>query len=160
MRYFFLALALLTFADFSQAGPIRNRRQAKSIATNSFAANGFSSSGYGYSIATASMTASDALQEVNAARAARGLPPYLEDPGLTAAAMACAQVRAMHRIAGHINDFAYLPAGSYAGAAGCGAMDASWGVQVCDKFANWRYAGVASVMGSDGKMYHHAFYRN
>jgi hypothetical protein len=102
----------------------------------------------------------EALAEVNAARAKRGLRPFLHDPMLTQAAQQCAQIRASRRIAGHLpNDFAYLPAGSTARSAGCGAMEPSWGWGTCCTYENYTYAGAAWVMGNDGKRYMHLFVR-
>lgn len=109
---------------------------------------------------TGSTEVSDALAEVNAARARRGLKPFLHDPQLTQAAQQCAQIRASRRIAGHLaNDFAYLPAGATARSAGCGAMEPSWGWGTCCTYENYTYAGAAWVMGSDGKRYMHLFVR-
>ena len=102
----------------------------------------------------------DALAEVNAARARRGLRPFQHDPQLTQAALQCAQLRASRRIAGHLaNDFAYLPAGATARSAGCGAMEPSWGWGTCCTYENYTYAGAAWVMGPDGKRYMHLFVR-
>ncbi len=102
----------------------------------------------------------DALAEVNATRAKRGLRPFQHDPQLTQAALQCAQIRASRRIAGHLaNDFAYLPAGSTARSAGCGAMEPSWGWGTCCTYENYTYAGAAWVMGADGKRYMHLFVR-
>lgn len=104
--------------------------------------------------------ANDALAEVNAARARRGLRPFQHDPLLTQAAQACARARASRRIAGHLsNDFAYLPAGATAKAAGCGALEPSWGWGTCCTYDNYTYAGAAMVMGADGKRYMHLFVR-
>lgn len=103
----------------------------------------------------------DALAEVNAAREARGLRPFIRDDGLVAAAEAAARFRAERLLAGHSqNDFAFLPAGCTASAAGCGAMDSSWGFQACAMYENHTHAGAASVRGRDGKIYHHLFVRN
>ena len=105
-------------------------------------------------------TVPDALAEVNAARARRGLRPFLHDPLLTHAAQQCAQIRASRRIAGHLpNDFAYVPAGTSARSAGCGAMEPSWGWGTCCTYENYTYAGAAWVMGADGKRYMHLFVR-
>lgn len=102
----------------------------------------------------------DALAEVNAARAARGLRPYLRDDGLTVAAKAAAKYRAERGIRGHCNsDFVFLPAGAHSNCAGCAALDASWKFQACEQFGRWTYCGAASVQGADGRMYHHAFYK-
>lgn len=110
------------------------------------------------------LTASDdALAEVNAARAARGLAPFVQDPGLTAAAKAAADFRATHLIAGHVGgamgDFAFLPQGSSATAAGCGALDPSWGWGSCCTYDRYQFAGAAVTYGRDGKRYMHLFVR-
>jgi hypothetical protein len=97
---------------------------------------------------------------VNRARAARGLPPYIRDEGLTQGAISAALARARGLIRGHTaNDFAYLPPGSSAAAAGCGALEASWGFQSCAMFDRYRFAGAATVRGRDGRLYHHLFVR-
>lgn len=105
----------------------------------------------------------DALDEVNAARARRGLRPYLRDAGLTQAAQSAATYRATHRIFGHVSggmgDFRFLPPGSHASAAGCGALEPSWGFRSCAMFESWTYAGAATVRGADGRLYHHLFVR-
>jgi hypothetical protein len=102
----------------------------------------------------------DALAEVNAARARRGLRPFQHDPMLTVAAQACAERRAASRISGHLpSDFAYLPSGTSARAAGCGALNSSWGWATCCTYENYTYAGAAVVMGSDGRRYMHLFVR-
>ena len=103
----------------------------------------------------------DALNEVNAARAARGLRPFINDPGLNAAALACAKQRCARHIDGHLpeSDFRYLPSGTNAGAAGCGALDPSWGWGTCCTYDSYTYGGAAWVMGSDGKRYMHLFVR-
>jgi|GEM_PF-1720487 len=102
----------------------------------------------------------DALAEVNSARARRGLRPFQHDPLLTIAAQACAERRAASRISGHLpSDFAYLPSGASARAAGCGALNSSWGWATCCTYENYTYAGAAWVMGSDGRRYMHLFVR-
>lgn len=107
--------------------------------------------------------AKDALAEVNAARAARGLKPYLNDPLLNQAAYAAASYRAAHLINGHVpggrGDFQFLPAGADSHVAGCGGLDPSWGWGACGTYGNYTYCGAAWVMGKDGKRYMHAFYR-
>jgi hypothetical protein len=103
---------------------------------------------------------SDALDEVNIARAARGLPPFLEDTDLTEGARSVAAYRADHLIAGHTgNDFAFLPAGAQATASGCAAWPEHFGWGSCCTYERWRYAGAASVRGRDGKRYMHLFVR-
>lgn len=100
----------------------------------------------------------DALDEVNAQRAARGLRPYLRDEGLTRAAAACARHRAANRIAGHCsNDFSFLPAGTSATVAGCAAWRDGFGA--CGLFEDHTYCGAAVVIGRDGLRYCHCFYR-
>lgn len=103
---------------------------------------------------------SSALDEVNAARARRGLPPYVEDAALTAAAEGAAAFRAAHLIAGHTaNDFAFLPAGATATAAGCAAWEPGLGWGSCCTYDSHRYAGAAWKTGRDGKRYMHLFVR-
>jgi hypothetical protein len=102
----------------------------------------------------------DALAEVNAARASRGLRPFILDDGLTKAALGAARFRAANLIAGHTaNDFAYLPAGVHATAAGCAAWHDSWGWGSCCTYDGHTYAGAAWVKGSDGRRYMHLFVR-
>src|SRR5262245_3591146 len=104
-----------------------------------------------------------ALGEVNAARAARGLPPFVEDAGLTTAATGAARYRAANRLAGHVpgpmGDFQFLPAGSWAWAAGCAAWEPVWGWGSCCTYEPWRYAGAAAAVGGDGLRYMHLFVR-
>jgi hypothetical protein len=110
-----------------------------------------------------SALAADALDEVNAARAARGLPPFARDPNLTAAAEAAANHRAQYRIAGHVpggmGDFGFLPPGTTADAAGCGALEPSWGWGTCCTYENYQFAGAAVTWGADGRRYMHLFVR-
>jgi hypothetical protein len=103
---------------------------------------------------------SEALAEVNATRATRGLPPFIEDAGLTAAAVSAADFRAAKLIAGHTaNDFAHLPADSSADAAGCAAWEPGWGWGACCTYESWTHAGAAIAFGSDGRRYMHLFVR-
>jgi hypothetical protein len=112
------------------------------------------------SLAGPSWAGADALEEVNAARAARGLRPFIKDDNLTAGAMNVADFRAARRMAGHTkNDFAGLPAGCTARAAGCAAWPPSMGWGACCTYENYRYAGAAWAMGPDGKRYMHLFVR-
>jgi len=104
---------------------------------------------------------SDALDEVNAYRAKRGLPPFQRDELLTQAAQKAASIRASKLIAGHLNsDFDCLPPGAQADAAGCGALEDSWGWGTCCSDENYAHAGAAWVRGSDGKRYMHLFVRS
>ena len=102
----------------------------------------------------------DALDEVNAARAARGLRPFIRDEGLIQAAIHCADFRAARLIAGHTSsDFAFLPSGASADAAGCAAWPPSMGWGSCCWTENYQYAGAAWAMGRDGQRYMHIFVR-
>ena len=106
------------------------------------------------------VSAPDALAQVNALRAARGLSPYEHDPQLHEAAKACAAHRARYRIAGHTaNDFAFLPAGASAPSSGCAAWPKGSGFGSCCIYDGYRYAGAATVLGTDGIEYHHIFVR-
>lgn len=107
----------------------------------------------------------DALAEVNATRAQRGLRPYTNDPVLNEAARKCAAWRAERLCEGHCalpqGDFTFLtpvyPVGSCAG--GCAAWEPSWGWGACATYDNYTYCGAAWVMGRDGKRYMHLFCR-
>lgn len=99
-----------------------------------------------------------ALADLNRQRAARGLKPYIEDPALTQAAEAAAQYRAARGIAGHCNDFSFLPTGVRATAAGCAANDAHYGFMACCCWENYTYAGAAWV-NVGGRLFCHLFVR-
>jgi hypothetical protein len=102
----------------------------------------------------------DALDEVNATRAARGLRPYTRDDNLTAAAAGCAEFRAARLIEGHTsNDFAALPAGTSASASGCAAWPVGLGWGSCCTYEGYTYAGASYAMGRDGRRYMHLFVR-
>lgn len=104
--------------------------------------------------------ADDALGEVNAARAARGLRPFVRDAGLSQAAAGAADYRAARRITGHTsNDFSFVPAGSTARAAGCAAWQPGWGWGACCTYEPWTFAGAAVAIGPDGRRYMHLFVR-
>lgn len=102
----------------------------------------------------------DALKEVNDARVRLGLHPFQPDPFLNQAAYACAQQRAARGISGHLpeSDFKYLPSGGNAAAAGCAALEPSWGWQSCCWKENYTYAGAAWV-SRGGLRYMHIFVR-
>jgi hypothetical protein len=102
-----------------------------------------------------------ALQELNAARARRGLYPYTEDPGLTLAAQRAALWRAQRLVAGHTpNDFAFIPRGTFARAAGCAAWPAYLGWGACLTYdVGPRFAGAGWALGRDGRRYMHTFIR-
>jgi len=101
----------------------------------------------------------DALDEVNAARKRLGLRPFQRDEALVIAAMSCAQYRARRLIGGHTyNDFAFLPRGGRASAAGCAAWHGTqWGS--CCWQESWRFAGAGWSRGRDGRRYMHIFVR-
>jgi hypothetical protein len=104
--------------------------------------------------------AEEALAEVNAARAARGLRPFIKDDDLTAGALNVADFRAARLIAGHTsNDFGGLPVGTRATAAGCAAWEPSFGWGACCTYDNYTYAGAAYSVGRDGRRYMHLFVR-
>lgn len=105
----------------------------------------------------------DALDEVNAKRATRGIRPYVRDEGLTVAARAAAKYRADRLMFGHVmqgaGDFQFLPPGVTAASAGCAAYPASYGWLSCDIWESNKYAGAAWAPGRDGKRYMHIFVR-
>lgn len=107
--------------------------------------------------------ATDPLAQVNARRAARGLRPYVQDPGLTQAATAAVQYRARLRIRGHVQggmgDFQFLPAGATATAAGADWYGATAEFATCAMTDNYTFAGAASAVGPDGEWYHQLFVR-
>ena len=105
----------------------------------------------------------DALDEVNAHRAARGLRPFVRDPGLMASAQELAQHRAAHRIQGHVSggmgDFGFLRHGSSASSAGAGAWAPGTGWGTCCTYENYTYAGAGYAIGADGLRYMSLFVR-
>lgn len=108
----------------------------------------------------AAFAGESALAEVNAARAARGLRPFVEDENLTSAAIQAADFRAARLIAGHTsNDFSFVPQGTFARAAGCAAWEPSFGWGSCCSYENWTYAGAAYSVGRDGRRYMHLYVR-
>jgi hypothetical protein len=180
-RYLLAALALTTATTDSMAGPWRRRaqpvyqpvQQATYQSPTYLPAGGTPADGYVSYYApavttdqpitateSASLMASDGLDEVNAKRAARGLRPYLRDEGLTQAARACAAHRAAYGLFGHTsNDFAFIPAGSSASSTGCAAYPASYGWMSCCTYDNYTYAGAAWATGRDGQRYMHLYVR-
>lgn len=102
--------------------------------------------------------AADALAEVNALRAAAGLPAFVRCDGLTKAAQAAANYRAGLLLAGHTsNDFAFLPPGYDASAAGCAAWAPELGWGSCLTHSGHQRAGAAFAVGRDGRRYMHLF---
>ena len=111
-------------------------------------------------VAGPSWAGEDALDEVNATRAVRGLRPFIKDDDLTAGAIHVADFRAARLVQGHTrNDFAGLPEGCTARASGCAAWEPSWGWGACCTYENYRYAGAAWAMGRDGRRYMQLFVR-
>lgn len=111
-------------------------------------------------IASAAQGGTDALDEVNAVRAGRGLPAFQRDEALSIAASKAADFRAARNIAGHTSsDFAFVPQGASAGAAGCAAWTPGFGWGSCCTYERWRYAGAAWAMGRDGRRYMHLYVR-
>jgi len=110
-----------------------------------------------------SAPAPDALAEVNAKRAARGLRPYAHDPALTEAAQKCAAYRAARLMFGHVTggmgDFQFLAPGVRCSATGCAAYPDQYGWMSCAIYDNFTHAGAAWVRGADGKRYMHLFLR-
>lgn len=105
-------------------------------------------------------TSQQVLDEVNAARAARGIPPFVLDENLARGATACAIYRAQNRIDGHSpNDFGYLPPGTHARAAGCAAWPVGMGWGSCCTYDNYQFAGAGFCIGPDGRRYMHLFVR-
>lgn len=182
-----MVVLLAATATESQAGPFRRRAQAQSCQSFQFQQQSFQQSSFqqqsfqpttsfqpGFQQSSfqqqsfqqssfqQSFTAgNDALSEVNAARASRGLRPFLPDPGLTAGAQRAAQERAARGITGHLpNDFAMLPPGAFASAGGCAAwpQGMGWG-SCCTYDTQYTYAGAAAVVGRDGRRYMHLFVR-
>lgn len=161
MRLILTILAALTVASIAEAGPRQRRSMSyQSTTQTTVTPTGTYSTFSEKTTVRGDWSGVDALAEVNAARAARGLPPFLHDPALTSAAQVCASIRAAHRIAGHTaNDFAALPPGVSAAAAGCGALDSSWGWATCCTYDRYTYAGAAVVVGADGRRFMHLFVR-
>jgi hypothetical protein len=104
--------------------------------------------------------ATDALDEVNAARTALGLRPFLRDDALALGARNVAAFRARHGIEGHTeNDFAGLPDGCRAAASGCAAWEPRLGWGACATYEQWTYAGAGWSLGRDGRRYMQLFVR-
>lgn len=167
MRFLLICMSLIVAATATvEAGPFRRYRPTRTFSLPQSPAPApvqrkrESSVAPSVSSVADLKSEQDALAEVNSARAKRGLRPFLPDPLLNQAALACAKLRAASRIEGHLpNDFAHLPPGASATSAGCGALEPSWGWGTCCTFDNYTYAGAAWVMGSDGKRYMHLFVR-
>ena len=165
MRFMMICVALLVLAEAtSQAGPPRRNRQRYTPMVMSESApvqkQEVVTSRYFEPSEKATTGSDDALQEVNAERAKRGLRAFLPDPLLNQGARKAAKIRAANQIHGHLSsDFDQLPPGAQATAAGCGALEPSWGWGSCCTYDDYTYAGAAWVMGTDGRRYMHLFVR-
>ena len=152
MRIIFAVMFTVAPVGYVDAGPFRRRGYSQPVQSQAVPAQ---------TVAGPTGEPSDSLAEVNAKRAARGLPPYTFDPLLTQAAMSCATYRASRGISGHVmhgsGDFQFLPLGATADAAGCAAVDASWGFLACEVYGSYRFAGAATVRGANGILFHHLF---
>lgn len=168
-----LTLCLITTADVSADGRgRRNRRWQPAYEPAQTWQSGYQEAPAQYYAPTAPVVASstpttastgdDALAEVNAARAQRGLPPYLNDPLLNQAARACAYQRAARGIEGHLpeSDFTYVrQVGANATTCGCAAWTPDWGWGACETYGNYTYAGAAWAWGPGGKRFMHLVLR-
>jgi len=156
-----LALAFLTaLTTGSDAGPLRRRSQPSSPSPTYQPAPAAPVASTSYYAPAGDSAPGDGLDEVNALRAGRGLRPFVRDEGLTAGARACAAARAARGQFGHTaNDFAFLPAGASASAAGCAAYPASYGWMSCCVYDAGTTAGAAWVTGGDGRRYMQLFVR-
>ena len=102
--------------------------------------------------------ATDALDEVNAIRAGRGLPAYRRDAALTQAAMSAADYRARYGMHHHTsNDFSFLPAGAWAAGAGCDGSAIRSGWLTCYSESLYPYAGAACAYDANGIKFCHLF---
>lgn len=178
IRSLFSLVTVCLVATFGQAGPFRNLVDslAHRGTVNTSAAvkmSRMTEPGYAPAVAVtpavttgvAKAGAVDALDEVNAKRASRGLRPYVRDEALTQGAMSCASYRASYGIKGHImgrgmSDYSLIPGGAgVARATGCAAAESWWGWLSCCTYDNYTYAGAAWVMGADGRRYMHLVVR-
>jgi hypothetical protein len=182
-RYLLAALALTAVATHTEAGPLRRSHYSYPSTYRPIAQPTYQSTSQSFYLSPSAVAATtdsvsptaaveatagavgnglegDGLDEVNALRTRRGLRPFVRDEGLTQAARACAAHRAAYGLFGHTsNDFAFVPAGSWASSAGCAAYPASYGWMSCCVYDNYTYAGAAWVTGRDGRRYMHLFVR-
>ena len=91
----------------------------------------------------------DGMAEVNEWRRRSGLPPFIEDPQMTAFATSKARYRAERGLQnGHQGP--KPPAGWHEGT---GEATASWGWLTCEMESQFKYAGAGICVGADGKRY-------
>lgn len=155
-------LVLFAVSLVADAGIFRARRSCSKVTTTTTTTvkSCQRCEGVPFVLGDNSRASADALDEVNAVRASRGLRPFAKCEGLTKAAMSAAASRASALVAGHTqNDFAHVPSGYSANAAGCAAWEPRLGWGACCTYENWSEAGAAYVLGSDGRRYMHLFVR-
>ena len=159
MRFALSTLALLTLALSADAAGIRHRsRTFVGPRGTTFHRESTSAS---FPVAPAGLEHTSAMQCLNAQRARLGLPPFAEDPALTAGAQACANARAQRCQFGHtVNDFGFLPPGAYADSGGAGCWDSYFGFMACGNDSRQhRVAGAGWARGPDGRVYCTLFVR-
>lgn len=106
--------------------------------------------------ASSAIAATDALDEVNGARAQMGLPAFQRDEALTQGALAAAEYRAANGVSLHTyNDFAFLPPGSSASGSGTGLNGGP--LNCCYATSSYPVAGAAYATGRDGIRRVHIF---
>jgi hypothetical protein len=109
----------------------------------------------------------DGLDEVNACRAQRGLPPFIRDPGLSVGAARCARTKANYCHTGHLNgpmsDFSCLDPGVQCSSTGADGskhvLGDIWGWSTCCTYEPYMFAGAAWAIGPDGCRYMSLFVR-
>lgn len=156
----FLLIAACTFLLCVDASAAGLRHRSRTFVGPRGATFHRESTSAQFPVAPAGVEMQSALACLNAQRARLGLPPFAEDPALTAAAQSCAQVRARGAIFGHIDDFAHLPPGAQADSAGCGVFHPGFGFMACNADSRaFRFAGAGWARGPDGRVYCHLFVR-
>ena len=168
-------VALVMVADVSAQG--RRSRRGRSVENNTVYGSGTTTSSAQqsgvsrtitseeakqYSVATGNSQGSEnAMTEVNAKRALKGLPALQVDLLLCKAAHDCAKQRAARNIHGHLpeSDFSYVH-GTSATVGGCGALEDSWGWETCAyDSSQYTVGGAAWVRGPNGLRFMHFFGR-
>src|SRR4051812_1759231 len=125
LRLVLTILSLVVLGSSAEAAGRRSRTSYNSTTSQSSNGNYYHTESYKSNTPRETGPANAALNEVNAARARRGLPPFIQDNLLAVAAQRIAEYRAQHHIHGHISGgmgvFGFLPPGASADAGGCGA---------------------------------------
>lgn len=150
-----VALLLVTTVD---AGGRRSRQRAAAQSNVVWDSQPVVSSAPVSAEATSQLKGSaDAMAEVNAKRASKGLPPLRKDSLLCQAALLVSKQRAARGIHGHLpeSDFTYVhQVNGSASVGGCGALEDSWGWETCAYDSpQYSVGGAAWVRGSDGLRY-------